>query len=161
MKHIQLFEDFLNEAKYIKLNSVGSAIDNDGNVYPQLKNGKPDLDNGVEFSEVSDEWIESLSSADRKLVSKFESFISGIDEGRVPKMFLKHGAVVKKIRELEDKQKELATPYFKAKDEGDKDAMKAQMELMRKNQKELDGYRKNLASIEAKYIHNSEMPWDK
>ena len=99
-----------------------------------------------------------------KHVKLFEDFTPSVNEGmsaNIPKMFLKHGAVVKKIRELEDKQKELATPYFKAKEEGDKDAMKAQMELMRKNQKELDKYRKNLASIEAKYIHNSEMPWDK
>ncbi len=99
-----------------------------------------------------------------KHVKLFEDFTPSVNEGmsaNIPKMFLKHGAVVKKIRELEDKQKELATPYFKAKDEGDKDAMKAQMELMRKNQKELDKYRKNLVSIEAKYIHNSEMPWDK
>ena len=99
-----------------------------------------------------------------KHVKLFEDFTPSVNEGmsaNIPKMFLKHGAVVKKIREIEDKQKELATPYFKAKDEGDKDAMKAQMELMRKNQKELDKYRKNLVSIEAKYIHNSEMPWDK
>tara|TARA_B110000971_G_scaffold194625_1_gene208467 strand:- start:139 stop:699 length:561 start_codon:yes stop_codon:yes gene_type:complete len=76
MKHIKLFEDFLNEAKYTKLNSVGSIIDQDGIVYPQLKNGKPDTDNGVEFSEVSDEWLEGLSDADRKLISKFEEFTS-------------------------------------------------------------------------------------
>ena len=76
MKHIQLFEDFLNEVKYTKLNSVGSIIDQDGIVYPQLKNGKPDTDNGVEFSEVSDEWLEGLSNADKKLVAKFEEFNS-------------------------------------------------------------------------------------
>jgi len=156
MKRIKLFEDFLNEAKYIKLNSVGSVIDNSGNVYPQLKNGKPDLDNGVEFSEVSDEWIEGLSSADRKLVSKFESFTSGVNEAGVPKMYVKYMSVIKKVRELEDKQKELAEPFFKAKKEGDKEAMNAQMELMKKNQKTLDGYRKNLASIESKYIDNMD-----
>jgi len=98
-----------------------------------------------------------------KTIKTFEAFTSDINEnkGQVPKMFLKHGAVIKKIRELEDKQKELAQPYFAAKEAGDTDAMKSQLELMQKNQKELDAYRKNLASIEAKYIHNSEMPWDK
>jgi hypothetical protein len=96
-----------------------------------------------------------------KTIKTFEAFTSEVNEGGIPKMFLKHGAVVKKIRELEDMQKELSAPFFKAKDAGDKEAMKAQMELMKKNQKELDSYRKNLANIETKYIHNSEMPWDK
>lgn len=159
MKHVKLFEDFLNEAKYTKLNSVGSIIDQDGIVYPQFTSGKPDLDNGVEFSEVSDEWLEGLSDADRKLVAKFESMSEAMSG--IPKMFLKHGAVIKKIRELEDKQKELAQPYFKAKADGDDETMKSQLVLMQKNQKELEGYRANLVSIENKYINNSEMPWDK
>ena len=50
-----------------------------------------------------------------KHVKLFEDFTPSVNEGmsaNIPKMFLKHGAVVKKIRELEDKQKELATPYF-------------------------------------------------
>lgn len=96
-----------------------------------------------------------------KLFEEFTSNVitSNVNEGRMrgtPKMYVKYMAVIKKIRELEDKQKELATPYFDAKESGDKDAMKAQMELMRKNQKELDDRRKNLASIESKYINNMD-----
>ena len=81
--------------------------------------------------------------------------------GNVPKMFIKHGAVIKKIRELEDKQRDLSTPYFNAKADGDTEAMKSQFELMKKNQAELDKLRVNLAKIEAKYINNTEMPWEK
>ena len=159
MKTIKTFEAFVNEAKHIKLNSVGSIIDQDGIVYPQLKNGKPDLDNGVEFSEVSDEWLEGLSDADRKLIAKFEDFTTSSDEvneAGMPKMYVKYMSVIKKIRELEDKQKELVKPYLDFKKSGDDDSAKSQLDLMKKNQKVLDGYRKNLASIESKYINNMD-----
>src|SRR6056300_492352 len=94
-----------------------------------------------------------------KNIKTFESFVNeSINEGRrgTPKMYVKYMAVIKKIRELEDKQKELAAPYFAAKEEGDEETMKSQMELMKKNQSELDGFRKNLASIESKYINNMD-----
>ena len=50
----------------ITLKSVGSLIDvEDKIVYPQMTNGLPDLDMGVELSECSDEWVLSLSVEDR------------------------------------------------------------------------------------------------
>jgi hypothetical protein len=163
MKTIKTFEAFVNEAKHIKLNSVGSVIDQDGIVYPQLKNGKPDLDNGVEFSEISDEWLEGLSDADRKLIAKFEEFTTssgGVNEARykanIPKMYIAYMGLIKKVRELEDKQKELAEPYFAAKDSGDKETMKSQLELMKKNQKSLDSFRVQLKKTEAKYIKDMD-----
>lgn len=76
MKRVKLFEQFLNEAKYTKLDSVGSIIDQNGIVYPEMENGKPDLNAGVEFSELSDEWLSALSKEDKKKISKFESFIN-------------------------------------------------------------------------------------
>jgi hypothetical protein len=101
-----------------------------------------------------------------KNIKTFESFVKEsveINEMKagIPKMFLKHGAVINKIRELEDKQKELSKPYFKAKADGDDETMKSQLVLMQKNQKELASRRANLAEIEDKYVNNSEMPWDK
>jgi len=101
-----------------------------------------------------------------KNIKTFESFVKesveiNVMEAGIPKMFLKLGAVVKKIRELEDKQLELLKPWKEAKEAGDKEAMAAQMELMQKNQKELNGYRANKATIEANYTNNTEMPWDK
>ena len=54
----------------VVLNSVGSIIDQDGIIYPELKSGKPDLDNGVEFSDVSDEWLDNLSDDDKKIIAK-------------------------------------------------------------------------------------------
>ena len=105
-----------------------------------------------------------------KNIKTFESFVKefttssdDLNEARpgIPKMFLKIGAVVKKIRELEDKQLELLKPWKEAKEAGDKEAMAAQMELMQKNQKELNVRRANKATIEANYTNNTEMPWDK
>jgi hypothetical protein len=106
-----------------------------------------------------------------KNIKTFESFVKELttssddlnEAGRpgIPKMFLKLGAVVKKIRELEDKQLELLKPWKEAKEAGDKEAMATQMELMQKNQKELNSYRENKAKIEANYTNNTEMPWDK
>ena len=54
----------------LELNSVGSVIDIEEKVvYPQMTNGLPDLDMGVEVYETSDEWFESLSEGDvQKLV---------------------------------------------------------------------------------------------
>jgi len=72
---------------------------------------------------------------------------------KAPKMYIKYAAVVKKIRELEDKQKELAQPYFDARSKGDSVKEKSQLELMKKNQAELNSYRKNLKNIEDKYIN--------
>ena len=45
---------------------------------------------------------------------------------------------------------------FKAREEGNHTAMVNQMELMKKNQAELDSYRKNLAKIEDKYINSMD-----
>ena len=55
----------------LELNSVGSVIDIEEKVvYPQLVNGLPDLNAGVEVYETSDEWFESLSNEDiSKLVN--------------------------------------------------------------------------------------------
>jgi hypothetical protein len=50
----------------LKLNSVGSVLDMEDNVvYPQLVDGLPDLNMGVDLEECSDEWVSSLSYEDR------------------------------------------------------------------------------------------------
>ena len=59
----------LSEIKMIELESVGSVINpQNGMVYPQLTNGLPDLECGVELEEVSDEWIDALSDSDLYLL---------------------------------------------------------------------------------------------
>ena len=61
----------LNEIKMIELESVGSVIDpQNGIVYPQLTNGMPDMECGVELEEVSDEWFDALSEDDLNLLIK-------------------------------------------------------------------------------------------
>ena len=54
----------------LRLNSVGSVLDLEDNmVYPQLVDGLPDLNMGVELDECSDEWVLSLSREDRVKVN--------------------------------------------------------------------------------------------
>ena len=54
----------------LRLNSVGSVLDLEDNmVYPQLVDGLPDLNIGVELDECSDEWVLSLSKEDRVKVN--------------------------------------------------------------------------------------------
>ena len=49
----------------LRLNSVGSVLDLEDNmVYPQLVDGLPDLNMGVQLDECSDEWLSSLSKKD-------------------------------------------------------------------------------------------------
>lgn len=76
----------------LRLNSVGSVLDLEDNmVYPQLVDGLPDLNMGVELDECSDEWVLSLSREDRVKVNfpqssnvlrnelRFENEIGGIE----------------------------------------------------------------------------------
>ena len=54
----------------LRLNSVGSVLDLEDNmVYPQLVDGLPDLNMGIELDECSDEWVLSLSKEDRVKVN--------------------------------------------------------------------------------------------
>ena len=49
----------------LRLNSVGSVLDLEDNmVYPQLVDGLPDLNMGVQLNECSEEWLSSLSKKD-------------------------------------------------------------------------------------------------
>ena len=53
----------------VQLNSVGSLIDLEEKiVYPEMENGLPDLDCGVELDEVDDEWAFSLSEEDKGIL---------------------------------------------------------------------------------------------
>ena len=71
--------------------------------------------------------------------------------GGVPKMYVKYLAVQKKIRDLEDKQKEMGAKYFAEKDQKKKEKM---MPALKKGTEQLSMYRRNLADIERKYIDN-------
>ena len=125
----------------------------------------------VDVSKVIKQHIKDIKKLDpktqRELGNLIGDFKEGLDElstntnesvneSRVPKMYVKYVAVIKKIKELEEKQKELAQPYFDARSKGDIKTAKSQLELMKQNQKELTRYRKNLASIESKYIDNMD-----
>jgi len=58
---------------YIKLESTGSVLTNEFNVYPMLADGTPDFDEGVEveLGECTDEWYETLSTEDYKNIVNF------------------------------------------------------------------------------------------
>ena len=50
--------------KVLMLESVGSCIDCTGTTYPLNVDGTPDLNDGVHFCDVSNEWFDSLSAKD-------------------------------------------------------------------------------------------------
>ena len=46
------------------LESVGSCVDTNGVTYPLNVDGTPDMNSGVHFCDVSNEWFDSLSTKD-------------------------------------------------------------------------------------------------
>ena len=50
------------------LESVGSCVDTDGMVYPMNVDGTPDLNCGSDWLDTTDEWSESLSEEDARLL---------------------------------------------------------------------------------------------
>jgi hypothetical protein len=55
--------------QFVKLESVGSIMElKTGNIFPQQTNGKPDLDNPIHLSEISEEWLNSLKGIDKAYV---------------------------------------------------------------------------------------------
>ena len=72
-----------------------------------------------------------------------------IKEAGIPKMYVKFLAVSKKVRELEDAQKALSQKYFAEKDLNKKEGLLTQL---KKGTQTLNGFRRNLADIEEKYV---------
>jgi hypothetical protein len=62
-----------------------------------------------------------------------------------------------KVRELEDTQKALLQPYLDAKKSNNITAMNKAIDALKKNQKTLDSFRKNLSKVETKYIQNLDV----
>ena len=52
------------------LKSVGSAVTNEGIVYPLNVDGTPDMNMGVHLDDCSGEWWARLSIDDEKLIEK-------------------------------------------------------------------------------------------
>ncbi len=81
-----------------------------------------------------------------------ESVVNEI--GGISKVFVAYMALQNKVRELEDTQKALLQPYLDAKKSNNITAMNKAIEALKKNQKTLDSFRKNLSKVETKYIQN-------
>ena len=77
-----------------------------------------------------------------------------INEAGISKMFIAYLGLQKKVRELEDKQKELLQPYLAAKKSNNVTGMNKAVEALKKNQKTLEMYRRNLNTVETRYIQN-------
>jgi hypothetical protein len=97
-----------------------------------------------------------VAKSKRNITSLDKIVKESVNEAGIPKMYTKYRAVIKKIKELEDTQQKLAKTYFDARSKGDVATEKSQLELMKKNQKQLNAYRKNLTSIESDYINNMD-----
>jgi len=72
--------------------------------------------------------------------------------GGIPKMYVAYLGLQKKVRELEDKQKELLQPYLTAKKSNNVTAINKAVDALKKNQKSLEMYRRNLDTVERQYI---------
>jgi len=70
----------------------------------------------------------------------------------IPKMYIAYLGLQKKVRELEDKQKELLQPYLSAKKSNNVTAINKAFDTLKHNQKSLEMYRRNLDSVERQYI---------
>ena len=59
----------------VELNSVGALIDNEERiVYPQLKNGLPDLEAGADLDDIDMDWWMSLSIEDVRKLQVIEPY---------------------------------------------------------------------------------------
>jgi hypothetical protein len=81
-----------------------------------------------------------------------ESVVNEI--GGISKVFVAYMALQNKVRELEDTQKALLQPYLDAKKSNNITAMNKAIDALKKNQKTLDSFRKNLSKVETRYIQN-------
>jgi len=81
-----------------------------------------------------------------------ESVVNEI--GGISKMLKAYLGLQNKVRELEDTQKALLQPYLDAKKSNNITAMNKAIDALKKNQKTLDSFRKNLSKVETKYIQN-------
>lgn len=70
------------------LNSVGCLLDSDGNTYPMFSDGTPDLSNGINLTECSIEWFESLNLLERSIV---EEKLHQLSRDLMQKLDEKHG----------------------------------------------------------------------
>jgi len=96
--------------------------------------------------------ISGLTNAQRSL--KLESVNEA--SGRVPQIFLKTGAVEKKIKELMADRKKAVVPYNTEKDPKKKEILK---QILIKLTKQIQGYEKNLVQLrdkEEEYIQQMQ-----
>ncbi len=56
----------MNKIQYFKLESVGCHIDQNGYVYPTIKNNRPDLSESTHVDNIDDEWFHTLSDEDKR-----------------------------------------------------------------------------------------------
>ncbi|MEO2054726.1 MAG: hypothetical protein ABGX83_05445 [Nitrospira sp.] len=73
----------------IELKSVGSFVDKEGMIYPAFIFSKtPDLHNGCSVLDAPEEWLESLSVEDRKVVQPFlDSYQQDLSEDEAEKAY--------------------------------------------------------------------------
>jgi hypothetical protein len=128
----------LNKDEYVKL--YKDLIEKQISVIKVLKNADPALRmiGGA-----------AARAAYKDMKGEFDESV--VNEVGVNKMYVKFLAVSKKVRELEDAQKELSQKYFTEKDLNKKEALLTQL---KKGTETLKGFRRNLSDIEEKYVMN-------
>ena len=131
-----LKNELVSKEEYVKLYKV--LLAKQIQVIKYLKNSSPEMRN---------------SSAAMRAAEKDGrgEFGESVNEVGINKMYVKFLAVSKKVRELEDAQKELSQKYFAEKDLNKKEALLTQL---KKGTETLKGFRRNLSDIEEKYVMN-------
>jgi len=98
--------------------------------------------------------LQTLSNYKKQNISK-EGVVKEVS-GRVPQIFLKTGAVEKKIKELMADRKKAVVPYNSEKDPKKKEILK---QILIKLTKQIQGYEKNLVQLrdkEEEYIQQMQ-----
>ena len=131
-----LKNELVSKEEYVKLYKVLLAKQIE--VIRYLKNSSPEMRNSGG----------AMRAAEKDGRGEFGE---SVNEVGINKMYVKFLAVSKKVRELEDAQKELSQKYFTEKDLNKKEALLTQL---KKGTETLKGFRRNLSDIEEKYVMN-------
>jgi hypothetical protein len=165
--HISKSQDYINQANYgfDKNESVVNEVDNfDLQLVKNMQQTIKDLETKLKVAKDSKEkeMIKKNIAVNTGLMKYWaqrnktnENLVNeapGGMRGGVPKMYVAYLGLQKKVRELEDKQKELLQPYLSAKKSNNVTAINKAVDVLKKNQKSLEMYRRNLDTVERQYI---------
>jgi hypothetical protein len=152
LQGVQIVDESVNEAP-----NTGEKIQNLNNRIKALKDKMAATKSSEQKNLIQQRLknaLQTLSNYKKQNISK-ESVVREAS-GRVPQIFLKTGAVEKKIKELMADRKKAVVPYNTEKDPTKKESLK---QILIKLTKQIQGYEKNLVQLrdkEEEYIQQMQ-----